>query len=77
VRRHDDPDIFPSCREAYERHDKTCESLGEMWMGRGGGVSCPSDLTTCYGCDVMFYNEGVTRVENEDCDIYLCECCSR
>lgn len=73
--------VFESVRTAWDEHDKTCESLGDLWLGRKGGVSCPSDITACGRCEVLFYNEGVTLVNRDDPDaeedIYLCECCRR
>lgn len=73
--------LFDSVRKAWDEHDKTCTSLPRLWLGRKGGVSCPSDLTDCTGCGVTFYNEGVTWVTWDDPDaeedVYLCDCCQR
>ena len=74
--------LFESIRKAWDEHDKTCESLKHLWLGREGGVSCPSDLTDCTVCGVTFYNEGVEDVnwKSSDPDAewdYRCECCRR
>ena len=74
--------LFENIREAWDEHDKTCTSLEHLWLGRKGGVSCPSDLTDCGVCGVTFYNEGVTNTnwDSKDPDAdwdYRCECCSR
>ncbi len=70
--------LFESVRKAWDEHDKTCTSLSRLWLGRHGGVSCPSDLTDCDGCGVTFYNEGVTCTDYDADDLeYLCECCRR
>ena len=74
-------DLFERIRKAWDEHDKTCRSLERLWLGRKGGVTCPSDITDCAGCEVTFYNEGVTWVNWNDPDaeddVYLCECCQR
>lgn len=74
-------DMLNSTRKAWDEHDKTCESFQWIWLGRRGGVSCHSDLTTCDGCGVTFYNEGVVCTNRDDpeaeYDKFHCECCRR
>lgn len=77
------PEVFPEIRQDYENHDENCESLVDMWLGRSGGVSCPSDLGDCDGCSVTFYNEGLVWPNFDECEnpdvreIWLCGCCAR
>jgi hypothetical protein len=74
--------LLDSVRRDWDAHDKTCRSMPYFWLGRRGGVSCPSDLTDCGRCGAAFYNEGVTDLnwKNPDPDAepdYRCECCAR
>lgn len=75
--------LFPTVREDWEAHDKTCASMGYFWLGRCGGVTCVSDIDTCASCQATFYNEGLASKCPDypcDCDdsfVYLCECCRR
>lgn len=55
-------------------HDQECRSLSEAWLPREGGVSCPSDLFNCYGCQVMFFNEGCYGDNDGG---WYCDCCAR
>jgi hypothetical protein len=73
--------LLDSVRKDWDEHDKTCESMAWFWLGYRGGVSCPSDITTCHQCGVAFYNEGVVCVNEDDTEAeewdYRCECCRR
>lgn len=70
--------MLNSCRKAWDEHDKTCTSLPHLWLGRKGGVSCPSDLDDCDGCGVTFFHEGLTCTDYDADDLeYLCDCCRR
>lgn len=70
--------LLDSVRDAWDVHDKTCESLPWFWLGRRGGVSCPSDWWTCHGCDVYFSIDGVPWVNYPDEDERrLCACCAK
>lgn len=85
----DDPEhgVFESVIKGIHDHDKTCQSLPETWVGRRGGVSCPSDWFICYKCELSFLwgASGSTEVwlldkydgEEEYYDENVCECCSR
>jgi hypothetical protein len=53
------PGVFDEVKKAILEHDQTCASLPDIWLGRTGGVSCPSDLDACDDCGVTFYNEGL------------------
>lgn len=53
------PGLFDYVKAAILEHDRTCQSLGDIWLGRTGGVSCPSDIDKCDDCGVTFYNEGL------------------
>lgn len=74
--------LLDSVQRNWDAHDKTCKSLRHFWLGRRGGVSCPTDLSACDGCGATFFHEGVTDVnrDNPDPDAhpdYRCECCAR
>lgn len=72
--------MFSNVRANWDAHDKTCGSMEWFWPGHSGGVSCPSDLTSCEDCDVTFYNEGVHNVtwsEPGEDSLWLCSCCAR
>ena len=72
--------LFDRIRKDWDAHDKTCKSLPDLWLGRRGGVSCPSDLTDCDKCGATFFNEGVTDLNWDRPDAepdYRCECCRR
>jgi hypothetical protein len=56
---YDRPGLFDRIKKAILEHDQTCVSLPDIWLGHAGGVSCPSDQTTCDDCGVVFYNEGL------------------
>jgi hypothetical protein len=75
-------ELFEDVRKAWDDHDKTCESLRWLWLGRSGGVTCLSDITDCSVCGVTFYNEGVLNINWKASDPdaqpdYRCECCRR
>jgi hypothetical protein len=75
-----DDQTFPEYRETYYAHAQDCVSLPDMWLPRSGGLTCPSDLDTCTGCNVTFYNEGLCWVNweapDEEDEIRLCGCCA-
>lgn len=78
----DDPDgglRYTGQGQAIRAHDQSCVSLGEAWLPRKGGVSCPSDLTECEGgCGVTFFWEGMHPVF-EACPFsehWYCACCA-
>lgn len=83
------PGAWDHIKQAILDHDPTCKSLPEVWTGRTGGVSCPSDLARCDDCEVSFYNEGLIGkyapgwkfgdpiLETDGREADLCECCGR
>lgn len=55
----DHPGAWDHVKDAILKHDPTCRSLPDVWLGRTGGVSSLSDLGTCDDCGVTFYNVGL------------------
>lgn len=82
------PGAWENIKQAITDHDPSCVSLPDIWTGRTGGVSCPSDLGTCDDCGVSFYNEGLmgqyppnwqtgdpVLTDDDGCEARLCDCC--
>lgn len=72
--------VFSDIITRYVDHPDDCASLKYAWLGRPGGVTCPSDLDRCDDCGMLFFTEGVAWVnyadEDMEDDIRYCECCA-
>ncbi len=69
--------VFTDQRARILTHSPICNSLDHVWTPRTGGIVCLSDLASCDGCNIIFFNEGLAMHEIADGIHYLCACCAR
>lgn len=69
--------LWTDRRDELLAHDQGCPSLTYAWYPRRKGSVCPSDLSNCEDCNVVFFYEGLGLYETTHGDVELCACCAR